>query len=65
MPVEVAPGRPDEYRMESVAEDQKHPLLEAHRIGRRIPGTDKWLLRDVNLRLQATGHVPAPTANAL
>lgn len=51
MPVEVAPGRPDDYRMVSVAGDQKYPLLEAHRIGRRIPGTDKWLLRDVNLRL--------------
>lgn len=51
MPVEVTPGQPDEYRMVSVAGDQKHPLLEAHRIGRRIPGTDKWLLRDVNLRL--------------
>lgn len=51
MPVEIAPGWPDEYRMEGIAEDQKHPLLEAHRIGRRIPGTDKWLLRDVNLRL--------------
>ena len=63
MPIEVAPGRPEkctmvsavrdhrECTMASAAQEHKHPLLEADRIGRRIPGTEKWLLRDVNLRL--------------
>jgi UDP-glucose/iron transport system ATP-binding protein len=37
--------------MAIAASDEGAALIEAHQIGRRVPGTDKWLLRDVNLRL--------------
>lgn len=37
--------------MSVAARKQGSALIEADQIGRREPGTDKWLLRDVNLRL--------------
>src|SRR5690348_10822186 len=51
MPLKAAPECTDDCRMAKVAGDHKNPLVDAHQIGRRVPGTDKWLLRDVNLRL--------------
>jgi putative ABC transport system ATP-binding protein len=37
--------------------DQPRPLLEASRVGRRAPATDKWLLRDVILRVDVGARV--------